>query len=333
MTRHLTRTATLLALFVCTTITPYSHAQIVSDANGTIELRLNAFQNGGPPDNMPDVIETFTIGLEDAHPVLDRSNARHAGGLSKVDYEYLPLGPAEAQFNIYTFSDSLNRSDGDGGHALINFDITVPAPFSYRFEAIADNTAYDYEVSFNNTSAYAHSYDAIYGGTFPLRHFYEDGILVYTHGWHPYIDQGILPAGTYNVTTSAISITHGRYGVGIDSEGSASLHIQLLGDTDLDGKVGMQDLDTVLASWNQSAEPDGSTPADLNGDGFIGIDDLGQVLTAWNADVRPISQPASVTHVPEPTTAGLFSVCVLALTGDRTRRAYLVTNTPLGTES
>jgi len=60
------------------------------------------------------------------------------------------------------------------------------------------------------------------------------------------------------------------------------------GDLDVDGFVGLSDLDIVLGDWNQTIfrdEP--STVGDLNEDHIVGLDDLDILLANWNQFVFP----------------------------------------------
>ncbi len=75
-----------------------------------------------------------------------------------------------------------------------------------------------------------------------------------------------------------------------------------LGDTDLDGFVGIEDLNIVLGKWNQTTAP--GDPADPTSDGFVGIEDLNLVLGNWNTGTPP-----GGNAVPEP------GVLALAATG------------------
>jgi len=83
----------------------------------------------------------------------------------------------------------------------------------------------------------------------------------------------------------------------------------LVGDLDGDGFVGVDDLNIVLANWNQNVPP-GNPLADPSGDGFVGIDDLNTVLGNWNAGTPP---PASSGSIPEPGMASLIVVCMACL--------------------
>ncbi len=48
--------------------------------------------------------------------------------------------------------------------------------------------------------------------------------------------------------------------------------IELPGDLDGDGFIGLNDLDIILNNWNQSVSS--GAPADPSNDGFVGLDDL-----------------------------------------------------------
>ncbi len=75
----------------------------------------------------------------------------------------------------------------------------------------------------------------------------------------------------------------------------------LVGDLDADGFVGINDLNIVLANWNQNVPP-GDPLADPSGDGFVGIDDLTTVLGNWNAGTPPGN------NAPEPASVALLGL-------------------------
>ena len=77
------------------------------------------------------------------------------------------------------------------------------------------------------------------------------------------------------------------------------------GDLDGDGFVGINDLNIVLANWNQNVPP-GDPLADPSGDGFVGIDDLNFVLGNWNAGTPPTAS----NNIPEPGTACLIMLAL-----------------------
>ncbi len=90
----------------------------------------------------------------------------------------------------------------------------------------------------------------------------------------------------------------------------------LIGDLNGDGFVGLDDLDLVLSSWNQTV-PTGN-PADPSGDNFVGLDDLDIVLGNWNAG----TPPTNTANIPEPATFGLLltlGICKVSLHRARTR--------------
>ena len=95
--------------------------------------------------------------------------------------------------------------------------------------------------------------------------------------------------------------------------------VVLPGDLNADGFVGIDDLNLVLANWNQNVPP-ADPLADPSGDGFVGIDDLNEVLGNWNAGAPP-NTPA---NLPEPSTIVILSVFLghhLCRNSFRNRRA------------
>lgn len=83
----------------------------------------------------------------------------------------------------------------------------------------------------------------------------------------------------------------------LDELGTTPWLDTISGDIDGDGFVGIGDLNTVLAAWNQLIDAT-NLFADPSGDGFIGIDDLNLVLGNWNTGIPPGEDVA----IPEPGT-------------------------------
>ncbi len=84
----------------------------------------------------------------------------------------------------------------------------------------------------------------------------------------------------------------------------------VVGDSNLDGVVGLEDLNVVLANWNLFVI-DGAISGDNNLDGWVGLEDLSLVLGNWNEGVTAPSLSADV--VPEPTTLSAFLVCAIGM--------------------
>ena len=74
--------------------------------------------------------------------------------------------------------------------------------------------------------------------------------------------------------------------------------LEIEGDWDGDGFVGLDDLDLILNGWNQVVPSGSLAHGDGDGDGYVGLDDLDLVLNNWNIGTEPeadaIPEPASV---------------------------------------
>jgi len=100
--------------------------------------------------------------------------------------------------------------------------------------------------------------------------------------------------------TDLFIITQGR---------TTSVYFAYLGDATLDGYVGQDDLDLVLANWGSTVTPGGGWAlGDVTGDGNVGQPDLQAILDHWGAGSPPSG------NVPEPGTLALFALSGLALT-------------------
>jgi len=329
MERKTKRIAGMFAVLCCAMAPLQASGQILSDAAGVIDLRLNPFfdtkivwsEELGHNINVPDdgLHEVVPVSLSDVSASLDGTSSFSSDGLSEIEYHYESNSPGEARFNILAYADTLRPPDGSGGTAQIELDFTVSAPIRYRFEAEAIDIPFGYAVSFNGKVGDASYNNGYFDGTFPVHYFYEDGVPVYAFGWDTYIDEGILPAGTYQLSALARSGVY-QTSPGLDSRGTASLHIQLLGDADLDGHVGIDDLNLVLGRWNDNIPAGDTYLGDLNGDGLIDIIDLNEVLSSWNADVRPAQAAVAAITIPEPVSVSMVLSLSLALLGRNVSR-------------
>ena len=120
-------------------------------------------------------------------------------------------------------------------------------------------------------------------------------------------DLGVYGYDLFNNHVWAILDHASLFGVGVLGA------VALPGDLDGDGFVGINDLNIVLANWNQNVPP-ANPLADPSGDGFVGIDDLNAVLGNWNAGTPPNSNA-----VPEPASIALLTMGVFVFTR-RTRQ-------------
>jgi len=294
---------------MCTVLFTLSvSGQIVTSATGAINLELSAFFDGHP-----DQIEVVPIGLNDANPSIDGSGYYSASGLSEVEYNVLTAGPGQMWFNVVTTSDTEDGEIGGGGTAGMDVSLFVQAPFYYRFEADVIRCFASYQTSFNDLLATASwdVRDAEAQGTFPIIYEVDPPDYSWPIGWDTHVDEGFLPAGVYTLSTKAWAGFYRTYGS--LTVGDVRLLIQLQGDTDSDGFVGIDDLNVVLGNWNDHVPAGMTIFGDIDNDGFVGIDDLNKVLGNWNADVQP---PAAV--VPEPSCIVML-LCGLMAWGSRPR--------------
>ncbi len=122
----------------------------------------------------------------------------------------------------------------------------------------------------------------------------------------------VIPAdGTYFIEVT------GSSKVGADVTGSYELYVMgffpfptpfLAGDLNEDGFVGIDDLNIVLANWNDAVTVGDLLLGDPNGDGFVGISDLNIVLGNWNAGEPPLGGAV----IPEPTTLVMLGLVGMA---------------------
>jgi len=91
--------------------------------------------------------------------------------------------------------------------------------------------------------------------------------------------------------------------------------IELAGDFNGDGFVGIDDLNIVLGNWNLSVANGAQSLGDHSGDGFVGIDDLNLVLANWNTGT-PLPPSA---NVPEPASMIIFAGAMGAWISQRRR--------------
>ncbi len=118
-------------------------------------------------------------------------------------------------------------------------------------------------------------------------------------------------SGSLNTMLSDLNLsTADGHELTLIADAAAGVTPSLTGDLDLDGFVGINDLNIVLGAWNQSVPP-ADPLADPSGDGFVGIDDLNTVLGHWNAGTPPgLPETASV---PEPGVWLVVGASALAL--------------------
>ena len=91
----------------------------------------------------------------------------------------------------------------------------------------------------------------------------------------------------------------------------SEVELQIEGDLNGDGFVGVDDLNIVLTAWNQSVTSGDWAAGDPSDDGFVGVDDLNLVLVNWNNGTPPATEPIA-TSTPEDTPSSDSQVEVTA---------------------
>ena len=285
-------------------------------------MQLDPFFDTMPGSSEPTTSKTatHTIGPASTSASMDGSGYYSAGGFNEFQFDYHTDSPGLTNIDVHIHAESLDAADGAGGFTRIEFDITTAAPTRYRLQADVIDVPYYLEVSFNDNPANAW-YDAstgIYGGSFPLLYFNGNPLPT---GWDSHTATGKLPAGTFHATLRAESSLY--QGFGSRSQGTANLSLQLLGDVDLDGIVGTDDLNAILINWNHREELASTQAADLTGDGYVGVDDLNEVLVNWNANVQPPTPHG--TPIPEPTSlAALLALSTLPFSRAMSRHNHTI---------
>lgn len=307
--RHLTTWVCVAGFCLIGLLSPcQAWAQIVTSATGQIDLKLSSYFGGDPSQTLIQ-----PLGLNDASAWIDGAGYFSAGGLSQIDFNVLTDGPAQTWFTTYAIAETLDPADGGGGHAGVDLSFYAQAPFYYRFEATSNDPYGGFSVEFNGQSASAY-YDFANGfpdGTFPMIYF-DYGGTYYPVGWDTYVDEGFLPAGLYEFSVVASSGVYRSNAQ--NTHAHATMLIQMQGDANLDGFVGVDDLDAVLANWNDHVPVGAVQFGDLSHDGFVGVDDLDQVLANWNHSVQP-----PIIVVPEPASLILLGAISLVLPAMRRR--------------
>ncbi len=109
---------------------------------------------------------------------------------------------------------------------------------------------------------------------------------------------------------------------------TTELSVQLAGDLDGDGFVGIADLNIVLGDWNQTVPP-ADPAADPSGDNFVGIEDLNAVLGNWNAGAPPVVEAVSSSE--QAVTAAAQTVADIdagSVQTDHSRSSQAAASTP-----
>jgi hypothetical protein len=149
--------------------------------------------------------------------------------------------------------------------------------------------------------------------------YYQAGVLsnVFVEG-QTIVPNFNAPSNTHTVTSftwHSIDTRHKTSALQVlFDDGSYSimtLSLNIPGDLDGDGFVGITDLNSILPNWNQNVAPGDLLAGDVTGDGFVGIEDLNAVLGNWNAGTPPPTEVLAL--VPEPAAVCWLGVGLLGV--------------------
>ncbi len=239
--------------------------------SGIVFINNLDVSTGGTGQGSADADDVIAISLD----VLDHSEASFVSGLDQnlltIDFGSLPIGGViDSGFDIFNLEQTLGfTADLDLDSVIGSGDTGVLSTDLALFSGLAGGASNGFLASFDTSSA--GSFSASYALNLS--------------------DEDIAGATGQVLTLQLIGEVTGT----------------LVGDLDGDGFVGINDLNIVLAYWNQSVPPADSA-ADPSGDNFVGISDLNIVLGNWNAGTPP-----GGAAVPEPGMGVLLGLAGLSL--------------------
>ena len=253
-------------------------------------------------NNIADPGETAQVPpMSAAHPnahVFAINNSRQVLGMMQNDFG------REIGF-IWTDLDQDNQFDWDDLNSNNIFEANETSDEIHRFHGnpagINANAGSTLVIDLNDHGQVVGSYvDPVEGRRAVIYHR-DDGFGIL---------EDMVEGGSSLPIRRAVGINNrGQIAAIGQASGSTTDHATLLtpiitaisGDLNGDGFVGVDDLNIILAAWNQAVDPGVLALGDATGDGFVGVDDLNTVLSNWNAGAAANHPPAS--RVPEPGTA------------------------------
>lgn len=173
-----------------------------------------------------------------------------------------------------------------------------PAEVSAAGQSFQQHTIYvAVDSEGNETIVWARSQESVdslnaYFGTIPAGPFDLPGIFLHA------FDGNDPPTGTAGVSYIMNPVIVG-----------------MPGDLNYDGFIGIEDLNLILANWNETRIAPASLPGDVTHDDFVGIEDLNMILSNWNTGTPPNEV---VGVIPEPGT-GLAGLVILLCSANRRR--------------
>ncbi len=259
---------------------PTNSSLIMAEAGGIHSVTVNNLVNG--------VAYDFKVVNDQGSPPAEWGDPEITPNQLTV------IGDADGSITITVDTNSINNL---GEYATwINFDnapLQVVGDFMTEAGGAADWDPYDDAFNMTDKGGGYYTFDAVIStpGIYQFK-------ATFGNGWD---DQVGTDGFNNDAITKGFEITEADQSVtlyvDLASRELGVLFFTLEGDLNGDGFVGLDDLDIVLAAWNQSVPPANSA-ADPSGDGFVGLDDLDIVLNHWNEGTPPTSN----VNIPEPAS-------------------------------
>jgi hypothetical protein len=241
---------------------------------------------------------------------------KHAHGGTSLERDWNPAAPPEGSQLYPLFINHVTNALPLLGTAGVDYE--VAGMFWQQGEADQNiSRAPFYEDNLNNFIASVRSDLGLPDLRFYIGALHEDAALQNLDTLRQaQMDVAAADPNAYFVETSHLTLkldlihfnSTGQVGLG-EAYADAYLRASNPADRDLDGFVGIEDMNIILGEWNQQVAPD--SHSDPSGDGFVGIADLNVVLGNWNAGTPPLAEASAV--VPEPGSLLLLGLGAISL--------------------
>jgi len=226
--------------------------------------------------------------------------------------DLLIVGNAPSSFSFHEpgFVEVAIESDGGGaktgGHLDETFYLIKPG----NYDQIIDPRAGSNAINITNNPDFSLTYSSPFDDPGNLPGYFDVTAGGDTFDLDDAVDAGGNPVGLSSIAyvrMRSVSDSGFPFGTFISPEVDYLEVLEATGDYNADGFVGLDDLDIVLDTWNETVASGAYSQGDANADGFVGLDDLDLVLNHWNTGTPPTADA-----LPEPTAFALFAGLLIA---------------------